>query len=153
MWGLVTGIVFGLQITNKAGPGSFITLTAALMCFLVIILGVKFGSVSKITNSDKVFLFLALVALVLWLVAKQPLLSVLTATAVDLLGFAPTIRKSWSEPFSETLSFYYLNTARFGIALLALSQYTVITALYPIMWLIANGLFAIMLNIRRKQIK
>ncbi len=152
LWGFVTIIVFALQVSDNAGVGALVTLAAALMCFVVIFLGKKYGNISKITLSDKIFLSLALVTLGLWIFAKQPLLSAILATTIDVLGFVPTIRKSWNEPFSETLPFYYLNTLRFGLALYSLGKYTIITALYPIMWLLANGLFAIMLNIRRKQV-
>lgn len=153
LWGFVTTIVFALQLSDNAGIGAFVTLAAASMCFVVIFLGKKYGSISKITLSDKIFLSLALVALGLWIFAKQPVLSAILATAIDLLGFAPTVRKSWNEPFSETLLFYYLNTLRFGLALYSLERYTIITALYPFMWLFANSLFALMLNVRRKQLK
>jgi hypothetical protein len=98
------------------------------------------------------FLILAFVSLLIWLFAKQPVISVLLATTVDLLGFAPTIRKSWTKPYSETLSFYFLNTIRFILAVISLQRYTIITALYPTTWFLANGLFAILLILRRKQL-
>lgn len=153
LWALVTFIAFALQLSGGAGSGSFVTLAAALMCTVVIILGFIQKSKIAVTKTDTLFILLAFVALGLWLIAKQPILSVILATLVDLLGFAPTIRKSWSHPHSETLSFYYLNTLRFGLAIIALQKYTLVTALYPISWLAANGLFAIMLLVRQKQIK
>ena len=153
LWGFVATIVFALQLSGSAGVGAFVTLAAASMCFVVIFLGRKHRSTSKITPADKVFLVLALVALGAWVVAKQPLLSAVLATTIDLLGFAPTVRKSWKEPFSETLSFYHLNTLRFGLALYSLERYTIITALYPFTWLLANTLFALLLILRRKQAK
>lgn len=152
LWGFVTGIVFALQLSDGAGAGAFVTLTAALMCFLVIGLGFKYKSTSKITVSDKFFLAMAFVTLGIWLIAKQPIISALLATSIDLLGFAPTVRKSWNDPHSETLSFYFLNTARFMLAAISLSKYTLITALYPITWMFANGLFALMLKARRKKL-
>lgn len=151
LWGFVTTIVFALQLSGGAGVGAFVTLAAASMCFVVILLGRKYGSTSEVTSSDKIFLVLAFIALGMWVFAKQPLLSTVLATTIDLLGFAPTIRKSWKEPFSETLSFYYLNTLRFGLALYSLERYTIITALYPFTWLLANSLFALLLILRRKQ--
>ena len=152
LWGFVTLIAFALQFNAGAGSGSFVTLAAAIMCLAVIGLGFVYKSGVKIVLIDTVFLILAIVALVLWLVAKQPVLSIILTTLVDLFGFAPTIRKSWNEPFTETLSFYYLNTFRFGLALMALQKYSIVTALYPISWLVVNGLFAMMLVARRRQV-
>lgn len=153
MWGFVTFIAFSLQIYGKAGTGAYVTLAAALMCLTVITLGFKYKSTSDITKIDILFFLSAFVALGLWLFAKQPILSIILTTIIDLLGFAPTIRKSWHKPYTETLSFYYLNTLRFGLAVFSLNRYTIITALYPITWCLANGLFAIMLVSRRKQLK
>ena len=150
LWAIVTAIVFALQITNHAGAGSYTTLTSALICFLVISISLKKGIKNDITKSDKIFLTLALTSLAVWLITKQAVLSAILATATDLLAFIPTVRKSWNNPHSETIFTYYLNTLRFVLVLYALDQYTVITALYPISWLIINGLFAIMLKVKRK---
>lgn len=152
LWALVTTIAFALQVSGGAGSGAFVTLAAALMCFVVIVLGFIQKSKIKIVKMDTVFLILACISLGLWLIAKQPIFSAVLATIVDLFGFAPTIRKSWDNPHSETLSFYYLNTLRFGLAVVALQKYSIVTAFYPISWLIANGVFAVMLVIRRKQV-
>ena len=152
LWSFVTLIAFALQLSGGAGTGAFVTLAAAVMCIAVIVLGFIHNSQVKIVWIDTLFLILAVVALLLWLVAKQPVLSAILTTLIDLLGFAPTVRKSWNNPHSETLSFYWLNTFRFGLALIALQNYSIITALYPITWLTANGLFALMLVLRRKQV-
>lgn len=150
LWALVTGIIFALQFVGGAGVGGFVTLAAALMCLVVIFLAYQHGANTDIKPIDKLFILLAFTALAIWLFAKQPVLSAILSTLIDLFGFAPTIRKSWNHPYSETLSFYYLNTLRFTLAVFALSQYSLITALYPIGWLLANGLFALMLIFRRR---
>ena len=152
LWGFVTAIAFALQIYGQAGTGAYVTLAAAFMCFVVIALGFKYHSTSDITRTDIFFIGAAIVTLGVWVFAKQPVLSAVLTTLIDLLGFGPTIRKSWRKPFTETLSFYYLNTFRFGLAVISLSRYTIITALYPVAWLFANGLFAAVLLIRRKQL-
>lgn len=152
LWFFVTTIIFALQYTGGAGIGSFVTLTVALMCAVVIGLSLKYGVNRDVKPVDAIFIVLAFVALGLWLIAKQPVLSTILSTAIDLFGFAPTIRKSWNHPHTETLSFYTITSLRFAITILALSQYTIVTALYPVAWLFGNGLFAIMLFIRRRQI-
>ena len=45
-----------------------------------------------------------------------------------------------------------IKTIRHGLSLLALEQYNIVTWLYPLSWTIANGLFSVMLIIRRKQV-
>lgn len=151
LWGFVTTIAFALQISDNAGSGAFVTLAAAGMCGIVILLSFLKKNKRDITLSDTIFLCLGFVSLGLWLFAKQPVISAVLTTTTDLLGFAPTVRKSWNKPFSETLSLYILNTLRFGLAVIALNHYSVITTLYPVCWLLGNGVFAIILMIRRKQ--
>jgi hypothetical protein len=152
LWSFVTLVAFALQASGGAGSGSLVTLAAALMCIVVIIFGLIYKARIKIVVFDNIFMILAIIALGLWLIAKQPLLSTILLTLVDLLGFAPTVRKSWDKPYSETLSFYFLNIFRFTLAIVALQKYSIITALYPVAWLSANGLFTLMLIIRRRQI-
>lgn len=153
LWFLITGIIFALQFTGGAGIGSFVTLTVSLMCAGVIGLSLKYGVNKDVKPIDAIFLILAFIALGLWLVAKQPVYSTILSTVIDLLGFAPTIRKSWNNPFTETMSFYGITAFRFIITILSLSQYTIVTALYPVAWFFGNGLFAIMLLVRRRQLK
>lgn len=154
LWGFVTAIVFALQIANGAGIGAFVTLAAALMCVVVIAFSfVKHKGKMDITWIDTVFLILAFISLGAWLIAKQPIISAILATITDLLGFVPTIRKSWNKPFTETLSLYSLNTFRFALAAISLQYYSITTTLYPVSWFIANGLFALMLMYRRKAVK
>lgn len=151
LWCFVALIVFALQITGGAGSGALVTLAAALMCIIVIVLGAVYKAKVEIVKVDTFFLIFAFIALGFWLIAKQPVLSAILLTLVDLLGFAPTVRKSWSKPFTETLTFYHLNSLRFSLAIIALQKYSIVTALYPITWLVVNSLFALMLIIRRKQ--
>lgn len=150
-WGFVTALAFALQITHNAGPGAYTTLAAALVCFVIFGIGVRQGN-KNVAKSDTMFFLMSLVALVLWLFAKQPMLSVILLSAVDMIAFIPTIRKSWHKPHEETLISYLTNTFRFCLALLALSHYTLITSLYPITWVIANGLFSVYLLVRRRRI-
>lgn len=153
LWTVVTAIAFGLQVTGGAGLGSYVTLSASIMCGVVLLLSLRANGKRDITTSDKVFLLLAFLSLFLWLGAKQPVASTILTTLTDLLGFVPTIRKSWNNPRSETISFYSINSVRFALAVMSLQSYTIVTALYPVCWLLGNGLFAIMLHIRRRQVK
>ncbi len=150
LWGFVTAIAFALQFSGNAGIGAFVTLAAASMCSVVFVLGMMGKGKKDITLVDSIFMILALVALVVWVFAKQPVLSAVLTTMIDLLGFAPTVRKSWNKPHTETISFYYLNSLRFALAIVSLQHYSVVTALYPASWLVANGGFALLLWWRRR---
>ncbi len=151
IWGTVTAIAYALQVSGGAGVGSWVTLVVAIIAFLIFVFGLRNGN-TDITHSDTVFFVLSLIAIFLWLVAKQPVLSVILVSTIDILGFIPTIRKSWNKPRSETLFTYELNALRHGLSLFALQQYSIVTWLYPASWAFANVLFSLMLIVRRKAI-
>ena len=151
IWGTVTAIAYALQVSGDAGVGSWVTLVVAIIAYIIFILGLRNGN-TDITHSDTVFFVLSLVAIFLWLVAKQPILSVLFVSTIDMLGFIPTIRKSWNKPHSETLFTYELSALRHGLSLYALQQYSIVTWAYPASWAIANALFSLMLIYRRKDV-
>lgn len=150
VWVLDAFIIFVLQITNGAGIGAYTTLATGFLCLFVLVLTLINKEKSEIKPVDTFFLTLALIALVIWLFAKQPLVSALLITFVDLLGFVPTIRKSWNKPFSENIFFYMMNTLRFALAFFALQQYSFITTIYPGIWFVVISLFTLMLVVRRK---
>lgn len=151
IWGMVTVIAYALQVSGGAGVGSWVTLAVVIIALTIFILGLRNGK-KDITRSDTIFFILALVAIFLWLVVKQPVLSIILVSTVDILGFIPTIRKSWNKPYSETLFTYELGAFRHGLSLFSLQQYSIVTWLYPASWALANALFSVMLVFRRKTV-
>lgn len=149
VWTLAVGVTCALQIAGGAGVGAWMTAALALVCFLIFLLSFWKGT-KDITKLDVLFLALALTALVLWLFAEQPVLSVILIVATDVFGLAPTVRKSWHDPYSETLVMYQITTFRHALSIFALEQINILTVLYPIVWVAANGAFSALLMYRRK---
>src|SRR3989344_6388359 len=116
LWGILTVLLVALQIKGGAGPATWVTASAGLLCIGVVILGMKNGK-KIITTSDTVVAILSLIAMCFWLIADQPVISMILVIAADGLAFIPTIRKSWLEPFTETLSLYVTNAVRFFLTL------------------------------------
>ena len=150
VWSIVTAIIFALQRGAGAGSGSWVTLATAITCFSVCLLSLRSGT-KNIRRIDFIFLVLSLISLFLWVVARQPTWSAILACSTDLLSFFPTIRKSWNDPYSETLSLYGINTFKHGLSLFGLRSYSIVTWLYPATWTIANLIFSIGLIVRRKK--
>jgi hypothetical protein len=131
IWGLTTTIVFLAQRSAGAGVGAWPVGLSAAMAFLIAIIAyIKRGEI-RITPTDWLFFVLALGALPLWYVTDNPLWAVLLVTAVDILGFGPTIRKAYHQPHTESVLFFSLIALRNVFALLALEYYSFTTALFP----------------------
>lgn len=150
IWGFLTTIIFALQIKGGGGAGAWVTLSAAVCSFIVFFLGLR-GGQKDITKSDTLFFISALAATGLWVFAKQPTLSVILLVSIDMLGFLPTIRKSWHKPHEETLFLWALNGFRHSLSIVALHSYNLTTVLYPVVWAVANISFSFMLILRRKK--
>lgn len=151
IWCITTLIIYALQVQAGAGSGAWATLSVGILIFFVFALSLKNGK-RDIRKIDVIFLLLAFVALGLWLIVDQPVLSIILLTTIDLLGFVPTLRKAWDDPHSETLSMYAITTIRHGLSIFALRELNIITSLFPVSWVIVNGLFVIVLVVRRRKI-
>lgn len=152
VWGIASSITWALQVRGGAGVGAWITFSVSAVCIFIFFLCLRYGEKS-ITISDVAFLFFALFSLFLWLAVHQPVLSVILIVLTDILGFAPTIRKSWNNPHSETLFTWEICVVRHGLSIFALEQFNILTLLYPVAWTITNLLFCLILIMRRKQLK
>jgi hypothetical protein len=147
----ISFIAFGLQIQEKSGAASFVTLSAAIISAVILFFAMK-NKDKDITRLDYVCLVFAMVSLVLWLIVKQPILSMLFVVLTEILSVIPAVRKSWKKPYTETLSSFVTNFFRFIIALIALNKYSFVAVGYPTMGILMNGFFAGMLMYRRKVI-
>jgi len=152
LWGLLTILLVALQIKGGAGPATWVTAAAGLLCIGVVFLSFKSGK-KDITTSDTIVAILSLIAIGFWLIADQPVISITLVIIADMLAFIPTVRKSWYKPHSETLSLYVTNAIRFFLALAAVETYTFLSTSWIAAWAVGNALFSIMLVVRRKQAK
>lgn len=103
-----------------------------------------------ISAIDWLFFILAMSSIPLWYFTADPLLSVIVLTIIDLLGFAPTVRKAYVLPYEEHLTFYVLMALRNCIAIMALEHYSVTTVLFPALTALACLIFIIMVIFRRR---
>lgn len=151
IWALLTAIAFVGQLSDNGGAGSYVTGVTAFVSFIIFFLALSRGE-KNATRSDLVYLVASLLAIVPWLLTNDPVSSVILISIIDFLGFLPTIRKSWSKPYEETLIHYVFAGLKFVLAIIALENYSIITWFYPASLVAANLFFVVMLIIRRKQL-
>ncbi len=151
LWAVLTAILAGLQLQGGAGTAAWVTVVVGILCVGVVGLSLRKGK-RDITTTDSVVASLALVAIVFWLLADKPLVSMVLAITADMLAFIPTVRKTYHKPYSETLSMYATNVIRFMLAFAAIETYTFLSAAWIITWVTANALFSAMLIVRRAQV-
>ncbi|WP_103920663.1 hypothetical protein [Candidatus Venteria ishoeyi] len=131
IWGTTTFVVFLAQLQDNAGVGAWpIGVSGLITIFIALLAFMKRGDIS-ITRIDWVFFISAMSSLPFWYLTSDPLWAVVILTIVDVLGFGPTIRKSYDQPFSESLVFFSIFTARNLIVVMALENYSITTVLFP----------------------
>jgi hypothetical protein len=104
-------------------------IVGSILVCVVLLFSLKYGT-KNITRYDTIVLILAFLAIFVWWQLKQPLISIIMVSMIDSLGYIPTLRKSYMEPWDETLLTWFLFSVSNILAILALNQYNLMTMLY-----------------------
>lgn len=151
IWGLLTTIGFFAQISDGAGIGSIITLASAFISFFIAGIGYIKRKNITISSSDKWAFVLSLLAIPLWIITQTPLWSVILITLIDVAGFYPTFRKSWHAPEQESVLSFTLGGFKHFFTIMALENYSIVTALFPFSLVLSNFTLIAMIYIRKRQ--
>jgi hypothetical protein len=151
IWGLLQAIVAAVQYVNHAEPAVWSMAVAATVCFGIALLSVFRGE-KNITRSDFVFLVLAVSIMPIWALTDNSLLAAVLAVAIDILGYFPTIRKSFSDPYGEKAIVWGGYVVAYSLAILAIENFSLAAVLCPAESVFMNGALAIMLLIRRRRL-
>lgn len=143
----VTGVI--AMYNNGAGIGALTLAVGAIFCGYIFILSLKYGS-KNITTFDTLCLIGALISIAVYFFLHNAVMAVILITVIDLAGFLPTLRKAYSEPYSETLSMYALFFVSSGFNLVAIGVYSITTTLYPATIMCTNAICCIILWVRRR---
>lgn len=150
IWGTTTFVVFLAQLKGGGGVGAWpIGVSGCITIFVAITAYIKRADISM-TRTDWLFFIAAMSTLPLWYFTSDPLWAVVILTTVDVLGFGPTIRKAYARPYSESLLFFVIFTARNLIVILALENYSITTVLFPAVVAVACMALMIMMLYRRR---
>ncbi len=150
IWGSTTFVVFLAQLADGGGAGAWPIGVSGIITLYVALLAYTKKSDSTITRTDWLFFTLAMSALPFWYVTADPLWAVVILTSVDVMGFAPTLRKAYYHPFDEQLTFFALFVLRNIIAIFALAHYSVTTVLFPAVIALASLMLIVMVLYRRR---
>lgn len=149
IWAITQGTaVFGIWY-GGGGWGALNLTVGTLFVIAVFLFSLKFGA-KNITKSDTAILIAALLAIIVWWQLKQPLISILMVSTIDVIGYVPSFRKSYQEPWSETLISWILFSVSNLFAILALKEYNLLTVTYLAAITSANIALFIICYFRRR---
>ncbi|MFQ5469870.1 MAG: hypothetical protein ACE5EH_06115 [Gammaproteobacteria bacterium] len=148
-WGITTFIVFLAQVEGGGGTGAWPIGVSACITTGIAKLAYHKRTDITINATDWLFFVSAMTSIPLWYFTADPVWAVVILTLVDLLGFGPTVRKSWYQPHTESITFFSIFATRNIIVIAALENYSVTTTLFPVAIAIASILLVMLIIIRR----
>lgn len=151
IWMITQGIG-AAGVWHGGGEWGALTLIVWVVFVSIVFVGSFWFGTKDITRSDTVVLFAAIGAILVWVVLDQPLLSVLFATGIDMLGYVPSFRKSYADPWGETLSAWGLFVLADLLAIFALAEYSILTTVYLGALTIANAAILLFCMYRRTRV-
>ncbi len=132
IWAIVTWIAFLGQLVSGGGPGAWATGASAILTTFTLFLSLNGNYGTKdITKFDTVCLVLAIGSILPWLLVDNILWSVILASLIDVIGFFPTMRKTWHVPMSESLESMWVDFVKHSLSIMSMRSYSLITWLYP----------------------
>ena len=149
IWLVTVGTAAFVSLEGGGGAAAYALFVSLAVVTTVFLLSLRYGT-KNITRSDTAALVAAFVMVIVWWQLESPLLAVLMATAIDGVGYIPTYRKSYEEPWSETKVFWLISALSGVFALLAIDSYNLLTVTYLVAIMILNaGVFLLLIWRRR----
>lgn len=151
IWGITQGTATAALLYGGGKFGSISLIIGTVLVLVIFLLSFKHGT-RDITASDKIVLVLVLFVVVIWWQLDNPLISVFMVSAIDSAGYIPTIRKSFKDPWSETLSFWVIMAVVSGLSIISNAEYNFLTITYLSVLFVANIIVSLICIARRKVI-
>ena len=151
IWSLITAIAAAGQYAGGAGFGFLVIAWYSFATGVIALLSLFYGE-KNIARSDYIALLFCLSAIVLWLITDTPLYSVIIVSIIDFVAIYPTIRKAYKEPNEENLFSFLIFGGTTALSIFALSQYNILTLLYPITIILADYSLAFIVIMQRKKL-
>jgi hypothetical protein len=149
IWAITQGIAVIGMWYGGGSWGAVALTTTLILVVAVFLLSFRYGT-KNITTLDTILCVSALGAVFVWWKLEQPLLAVIMATAIDMIGYIPTMRKSFVEPRSETVSTWFIFVAANIISISALAEFNALTLTYIVSISIGNLIIAGICILRRR---
>lgn len=150
VWSIVSCIVFFGQLAKGAGVGAIPTLASEIFTLIIFFFSLRNGF-KYITRTDVLYLLVALLGIIPWLLTKDPTISIIIAVSIDTVAFMPTLQKARMYPERENKILYSMNVARHILMLFSLQAYNIATTLHSIVMITLNSIMTGILVLKNKK--
>jgi hypothetical protein len=85
-----------------------------------------------------------------WAMSSQPIVATACMIFADMVGVVLMLPKTWANPHSETLSSFALGIPTGVCGTLAVGHVDAVLLMFPMYFVLANGLTAVVIAVRRR---
>ena len=149
VWTVTGAIGTGALIYGGGGYPVYTMALGTAICGLIFLLSFTYGT-RNITLSDTLALIVCAIAIFIWVGLNNPLWSAILGITIDIVAYWPTIRKTYGEPWSESLSSWILWILTPAFSVLALDAYNIYTLINYLPIFSVNLVFLALCLMRRK---
>jgi hypothetical protein len=149
LWALAPLIAFGAMIDEEVGVQSLMTFMVGFGPLLVFVASfVNRKSVWRLGRFDYICGALSLIGLLLWLITGEGVIAIAFAILADGLAAAPTVRKSYIAPETESGLVFLLSAISAGVTLLTIDEWNFATYGFPVYILLVCVLLFSLIHFR-----
>jgi hypothetical protein len=151
IWAVVSTVLLASYHYSGATTTIWLAATFALIPIIISIFSIKYG-VGGYEKLDIVCLVGAVTGLILWKLTSNPQTALYLNIAMDVLGFLPTIKKSYLQPETENTTAWLIALVANIVNVLALTTWQFKIAFYPIYLLFMNFIVALLVTGRLQRL-
>jgi hypothetical protein len=152
IWTITQGVATVSLFYGKGSWGALNLLISTFFVFIIFFLSLKYGT-KNITKSDVIVLIIALLTIIIWIQVRSLLLAVFMVSVIDFMAYLPSFRKTFQEPWTETVSTWFVSTLGYMLIIFSLSEYNLLTLTYLITIIFANMIMVFICLTRRNILK
>jgi hypothetical protein len=146
IWTVVGAMLCASYYASGARHTVWVAVSYVLGPLITALVSLRYGE-GGWDRFDRACLGASLLSLLVWWLARSPLLALTANIGLDLLGALPTIRKSYHEPEAESLRSWMVFLLADALNLCALGAWSLATSLYPVyLFILAAVLVTLMLR-------
>lgn len=148
--GFVSAMIAASYWASGARETIWLPVAYAGSFLIVAVLSLKYGEGPVYLNTlDRVSLGGAFASAIVWWSFKSPVPALFMNILTEFIGLVPTINKSYQRPWTESKISWVLATVASLLNVLAIGEWTIAIALYPIYVFVTNAFIAYFIVSRR----
>ena len=142
-WALLFIITALAQASKGVSWSLAILLISTLSTLIIAFTALYLGRIVW-TRSDVVCIVLAVLAIALWMITKEPLTAIVLSIIADFSVTIPTIIKTYKDPASEPSRLWVLYVIGATLEIVATQQFTIYNLLFPIYTVLGSAVIAVL---------